>query len=218
MIILSFTIHFQETLKSYERIQVSPNPHFLCLVSHGRSLIRGGISLSPFSRRLTRGRSCLHTNFHVSPPFPPGYFSLLMHARISVTRASPLCARGKIIISPGKLVVEFTASRNTRDPRGNLPFFLFLSFFFLHFLYSPSFDSQLHACLDDKTQGEGGRTGRETVARNYFLAYTIVFSPRDIGARVWLYEGITYSIDVRAQTLPHSLVDSFLVWHETNNV
>ena len=157
--------------------------------------------MSPFSRRLTRGRSCLHTNFHVSPPFPPGYFSLLMHARISVTRASPLCARGKIIISPGKLVVEFTASRNTRDPRGNLPFFLFLSFFFLHFLYSPSFDS-----------------GRETVARNYFLAYTIVFSPRDIGAGVWLYEGITYSIDVRAQTLPHSLVDSFLVWHETNNV
>lgn len=56
--------HFQE---SYERIQVSPNPHFLCLVSHGRSLIRGGIPLSPFSRRLTRGRSCLHTNFHVPP-------------------------------------------------------------------------------------------------------------------------------------------------------
>lgn len=34
-------LSYKANVKSYERIQVSPNPHFLCPVSHGRSLIRG---------------------------------------------------------------------------------------------------------------------------------------------------------------------------------
>ena len=152
--------------------------------------------MSPFSRRLTRGRSCLHTNFHVSPPFPPGYFSLLMHARISVTRASPLCARGKIIISPGKLVVEFTASRNTRDPRGNLPFFLFLSFFFFIFSTRPLLilSCTRVSTIKRRRRGEerGEKRWREIISSRTRLCFRREISARECGFTRVLHIALTY--------------------------